>query len=45
MNNIQNRNGSITEGKKPVAQAIQGPVIKGNKRFSLMVLYVEGKVR
>lgn len=35
MNNIQNRNGSIREGKRRVAWAVQGNVIKGNKRFSL----------
>lgn len=36
MSNIQDRNRSITEGKKPVAWAMQGNIIKGNKRFSLM---------
>lgn len=35
MNNIQNRSGNITEGKKQMAWTMQRNAIKGKKRFSL----------
>lgn len=47
MNNIQNRSGNVTEGKKQTAWTMQRNAIKVKKRFSLTGFLGggEGKLR